>query len=85
MAGICKHKIFICQCQVTRLADVEESDNINGYMVDLTVKCKDCGQDFQFIGVPIGYSPLKPMMSASGIELRIPITPKKDINSEFFG
>ncbi len=71
----CKHERFIAQCDITRLKDSEQSEEITGYSADLSIKCEDCGTKFEFIGVPNGYSPKQPMANIDFTELRIPIMP----------
>lgn len=53
----------------------DEDMPVTGYTTDITVTCEDCGQPFEFIGVPNGYSPLQPMTSIDRTQLRAPIRP----------
>lgn len=71
----CKHERFQCSCAVTRLQDTKEPEKITGYTTDIKVHCMDCGIPFEWIGVSMGVSPLEPMVSADGTELRAPIRP----------
>lgn len=70
---MCDHKNFNAKVNVTRLTD--HSGKVTGYTTDITVHCADCFKPFEWIGVPGGYSPLQPMVSADGLELRAPIKP----------
>jgi len=47
-------------------------------MLDLTLRCSDCGLPFEFFGVPVGVSQETPMMSFNKQELRIPVRPTFD-------
>jgi hypothetical protein len=44
--------------------------------VEITANCTACGHPMQFPGVPIGYSPDRPMTNVDGTALRIPMQPK---------
>ncbi len=72
---MCDHKNFKAQVDVTRLTDIDDPEKITGYTTDITVMCADCFKPFRWVGVPGGYSPNQPMVSADGLELRAPIKP----------
>lgn len=69
----CKHEKFHCSCTVARLTD--EGGSVTGYNLDVKVQCLDCKTFFEFVGVPAGISPSKPMASVDFTELRAPIRP----------
>lgn len=48
---------------------------VAGYMADIRVQCKDCGEPFRWIGTPAGLSPRQPMVSVDETELRAPLRP----------
>ncbi len=70
----CLHENFACQCNVGRLTDTEGGP-VTHYTVDVTIHCTDCGEPFEFFGLPVGHSSYKPMVSFDGTELRAPIMP----------
>lgn len=70
----CDHENFECFCDVNRLTTKEV---VTSYSLDIQVKCKDCEISFNFIGLPQGFSPIKPMMGAFGYEARLPIEPSQ--------
>mgnify|MGYP001613731486 CR=1 FL=1 len=72
---MCDHLKFEATVRVGRLTDSDDQTKITGYMTDITVHCADCFKPFQWVGVPGGYSPNQPMVSADGTELRAPIKP----------
>ncbi len=74
----CKHLNFKAKCDVTRLVDKDDVEQITGFTADLKIECSECGKPFMFIGVPSGYSPSQPMVSADLCELRIPIKPSAE-------
>lgn len=74
----CKHINFESRVTVARLHEEGEPDNITGFSADITIVCVDCGNLFRFIGVPGGYSTLKPMVNFNGTELRAPIEPTNE-------
>ncbi len=71
----CKHMEFTTEASIARLTKSDETDEVTGYSMDLTVHCAECLKPFAFIGAPGGYSPGQPMCSVDRLELRIPIEP----------
>lgn len=70
----CQHMNFECRADVGRLSEIEGGP-ITGYTVGITVKCRDCGLPFRFIGLPAGNHFAEPRVSMDGIELRAPLEP----------
>ena len=63
----CKHERCQCTCKVTRIYDAEETKEvITGYKADIEIHCAQCGQAFQFIGVPTGCSEEQPTSDIDG-------------------
>lgn len=73
----CKHMEFETGTRVARLHD-GNPDVITGFMLDIVIRCKDCGLPFEFVGVPGGYSPGQPMCNFDSTELSAPIKPSTD-------
>lgn len=74
----CKHFNFHVAAKVGRLTDQDNSEIVKHYMLDLKVKCVDCGLPFEFKGLPQGMSFFNPMTSPDNIEARMPIQPSTD-------
>lgn len=74
----CKHFNFEAGTKVSRITSEEEPNVVKDYLLEVIVKCKDCGLPFEFIGLPGGLSFKKPMMGAFGFEARLPIIPSTD-------
>ncbi len=72
---MCNHEIFESVVSVTRLTDHENSVVVNGFCADIKIRCRQCEQDFEFVGVSGGSSPFEPRVSIDSTELRIPINP----------
>lgn len=72
----CDHsEAFDAFVGVHPLAD-EEGGPITRWAADIKIRCKTCGQPFEFIGVPQGLSLSRPMTAAIyADELRTPIKP----------
>lgn len=49
---------------------------VEGYSVELRLNCTECGDRFQWIGLPMGYSPGQPMSDVEGFVLRAPVRPE---------
>ncbi len=72
--GPCEHYNFYSQCRVGRLTDGEDGP-VTGYHADIKIKCMDCGQSFEFVGLPGGFNFQKPTVSFDATEARLPIKP----------
>lgn len=80
----CKHERFSVQGTVSRLTS-EEGGEVHSYTLDVEVWCDECKQPFQFVGLPGGWSPAQPMVSADGLEARMPIKPLMQSTSKTEG
>lgn len=75
MVNECKHKGFVANVAVNRLEDS------GGFAADITIKCVECQQPFQFLGLPGGLSPNMPTVSVDRTEARMPIAPLCEVTS----
>lgn len=73
----CLHEQFLVNAKTLRRKASDTDETIIGYSMEITVGCTQCGQAFEFIGVPGGYSPLQPMVNFDGTTLRAPIRPSE--------
>ena len=74
----CLHGKFSAQVGVARLqsgCEAHPENRADAYTADITIKCDECGEYFEFIGLPGGYSPSEPMCSFDKTEARMPIKP----------
>jgi hypothetical protein len=71
----CNHEQFYTHVVVSRLCEDGKPDVITGYHADIKIHCTQCGNPFEFLGVPGGFSPTFPTASIDGTELRQPIRP----------
>lgn len=76
----CEHQIFRGNVRVGRLTG-EGSDVPTAYTAELTIKCAECGRDFQFLGLPAGVNLSGATMSIDGLEARLAIAPVGDVPS----
>lgn len=72
MPNPCKHELFCASVSVNRL-NREDGGPIVAYTADVRVSCHQCGQPFEFFGLPVGYSAYRPAVSLDGQELRVPL------------
>lgn len=70
----CEHNNFQCFTRVGRLTDGEHGP-VTSFTLDIKVQCTECKDFFEFVGVPNGSSPSRPMASVDFTELRAPIRP----------
>ena len=70
----CEHVKFDAHCAIARLTQ-EDGGPVTNYMLQVSVKCADCGMEFEFRGCPDGYSPYGPTVSIDGLTMSVPIMP----------
>lgn len=70
----CTHQNFHTAAEINRLQEENETEP-HAYVVELTIKCLDCGQPFYFQGLPCFVYDGRPSTSALGDKARLPITP----------
>jgi hypothetical protein len=67
---------FSANVEVGRLTASEDDSTIVGFTADIKIHCVECGKPFEFVGLPMGSSPMQPMCSVDGQEARMPIMPQ---------
>lgn len=72
----CKHENFRVGTNVHRLLKNEDDTHASAFLAEIKILCVDCGEPFEFIGVPMGYSPGQTCVSVDCLELRAAIKPK---------
>lgn len=75
----CEHMNFAVHADVGRLTESDTSAVVVAYTMAVHVKCTECQQEFEFIGLPMGYSPHEPRCSVNGTEARMPIKPVGEV------
>ncbi len=48
------------------------------FAADVRIQCADCGEPFQFLGLPAGYNAKGAAVSVDGLEARLAICPRSD-------
>lgn len=71
----CEHQAFRVQANIGRISK-EEGGPITHYTADVTIHCAECGEPFEFLGLPIGSSAYGAATSLGGLELRAAIKPQ---------
>lgn len=72
----CEHLDFRVEADVGRLTRSETDETVVGYTMDVRVKCNECFEPFEFIGLPMGVLPSEPTCNLDGTEARMPIRPQ---------
>lgn len=70
----CEHNNFVVHHKVGRLTS-GEGGPVTGFVFEAKVQCSECGQFFEFIGLPGGTSYDHPTTNFDFTELRQPIRP----------
>ena len=70
----CDHENFKADFGVGRLTS-SDGRPVTHYITEICVRCADCGEQFQWQGLPLGSSAYRPTVSMDGYELRAPIMP----------
>lgn len=73
--GDCKHMNFAASVKVARLEDTGR------FMAEVTVKCEDCGEPFQFLGLEPGLDMQGARVSVDGLEANMAIAPNSQVMS----
>lgn len=79
----CRHPDSAAEVRVVGLVD-DPSASLEGtpadrWIAEIEVSCASCGVPFEWIGpMPLGLSPTGPTVSASRLELRVPIRPSTE-------
>lgn len=71
----CEHWNFAVNANVARLTRSEEDATVVGFTCDLTARCADCDEPFEWIGLPMGALLSEPACSIDGTEARMPLRP----------
>lgn len=66
----CTHMNFDASVAVARMEDSGR------FVAEVRIKCRDCGQPFQFYGLPPGFNFDGPTVTLDGLEANLPICPK---------
>ena len=74
MLSDCEHKEFAAHVAVNRLE--------GSFAADITIRCVECQESFQFLGLPGGLHPTKPTVSVDRTEARMPIAPLHEVKHE---
>lgn len=65
------HSVFASVGRIQK-SDLEP-ETIVAYTADIKIQCRDCGQPYEFLGLPNGMSFYQPTVSIDGLELRAPL------------
>jgi hypothetical protein len=76
---MCKHESFQAVASIARCTRSDDDPTVVVFYCELTIKCTVCDKPFEFIGLPMGLSPGKPMCSVNGQEARLPIKPVGEV------
>lgn len=71
----CAHENFEASVSVGRLT-ATEGGPVDGFKAEVRIVCAQCRVPFRWLGLGMGDSPLEPLTSVDGLELRAPITPE---------
>lgn len=74
----CAHENFRCDAGIQRIA-AKPDGVVSYYSAEIRVHCVDCGQKFEFVGLPLGCSPYRPTVSMDGLILSAPMMPEGQI------
>lgn len=68
----CEHQNFTAIVNVNRI-NREDGGPVVAYSTDITVACRDCGQPFEWFGLPNGFSYYQPTISLDAKTIHIPL------------
>lgn len=65
----CQHLKFESMVTVIRI------QNLGKFQANIVIRCADCGQPFEFVGLPRGMNIEGPAVSLDGLEARLAVRP----------
>lgn len=71
----CEHEQFEAAVDVHRLLDDRDKTKVGAFLADVRVRCAQCGQKFQFLGLPQGLDIGGAACSYSREEAHLTISP----------
>ena len=71
---MCKHENFNIRANVGRILH-EEKEPPAYYSVEIRISCRECDLEFEWQGLPNGFSPYEPTVSIDGLEMRVSAMP----------
>lgn len=87
----CKHEQFRIGADIGRIlkdgTDTNDPEQEPAYYsASIRVTCQNCGDPFEFVGLPFGFSPYRPTMSLDGREMHVSVMPAgKSVQSGLVG
>lgn len=72
---MCNHENVHFDINVDKVHSDKVENKFLYSCLNMKMTCKDCGQPFEFVGLPVGISPYRPTVSLDGLELRQPVVP----------
>jgi hypothetical protein len=75
----CQHETFEARVDVGRIGGGERGDSPEWFVAEVRVRCVNCGEPFAFKGLPCGVSRTAPMVSADGLEARLPLASPAEV------
>jgi len=72
----CPHENFHADVGIHRLVDEQTPKQVNAFIAEIKVHCKDCGLPFEWVGLTAGYRGDAPRVDVAAQELRAPLKPK---------
>lgn len=70
----CEHLSFHSQTAVGRISAIDGGPVVY-FCAEIEIHCTDCGEKFDFIGLPMGLSAYRPTVNLEGNTLCAPIMP----------
>lgn len=75
----CKHQNFRANVKVGRLTESESSDTVVAFVAEVNIRCTECDQPFEFVGIPMGFAHFEPRCSIDGLTANMPIKPVGEV------
>lgn len=72
----CEHMNFDVHAAVARIQKSDLDPTFIAFHVDITCKCHECHEPFEWVGLPLGFSHYRPTVSIDGQIMHAPLVPK---------
>lgn len=71
----CKHDQFRISADITPVGESPDKPEVLYRSASIQVNCLHCGDPFEFVGLPFGFSPYRPTVSIDGQTLSVSVMP----------
>lgn len=85
MVTTCEHTECQARVDVHRVTRTDDAHTVKCFVAELTIKCRKCGCDFAFRGMPCGLSYDRPTTDFTATTVNLPMWPEGEVFDQDHG